>query len=172
MSEIEDDRFDLNLPSYEWRRVSLFGESDSEYEKKLSDAGWRPVPPDRFPNLKSSDPDVIVIDGMGLFERPLILTESARARVYRTSVGMLHWKLQSLKKTPEGHFQRVLATIGRAQDDGREPKKYARDFSMRLIETIMDSLTAPEIEIARHCALTPEQYALAKLQLIRAGEIK
>lgn len=150
---------------YEWKLHSLYGDSDNTWVKKHRDLidrrGWKPVPHIRHPTIKSTELHKIVVDGMILCERSLEL--DSRALEAKRAQGLLDAKLSQLR----GSF--LYAKIGRAPDDKREPKQYQYNPDEVLREYA--ALSEDELKMASACNLTPEQYAIAKLELRSVGEL-
>jgi hypothetical protein len=69
--------------SYEWKRLSVVGEENHYYIAHMRQQGWEPVDPRRHPNRvpPGYDKPTIVHEGLILMERPIELTEQARAEV-------------------------------------------------------------------------------------------
>lgn len=65
---------------YEWKTFRIMGqESDSSEMTTIFEGGWRPVPPDKMPDLCPPGWDKKTIDrkGMRLFTRPMSFTQEA-----------------------------------------------------------------------------------------------
>lgn len=81
------DRFEFDrgiIPDgwdYQWNPYSVFGEKQTNSQLTMYRNGWRPVPAERHPGtfmpLDYKGP--IINDGLILEERPMALTEEARA---------------------------------------------------------------------------------------------
>lgn len=72
---------DLSAPvgfAYAWKRIALYGETDTANIQKMAKDGWVSVPKERHPNVESSDPDSIVIGGLILVERSIEIENEAR----------------------------------------------------------------------------------------------
>lgn len=96
-THLKDKDWDL-----QWVAVTVAGDSDiclntvQEFEAN----GWRPVPASRFPGrfMKSGTApgEAIVRKGQMLMERPMVLSEEARAEEYRKAVTQMRDRDQSL----------------------------------------------------------------------------
>lgn len=150
---------------YEWKLHALYGDSDNPWVKKHLDLidqnGWKPVPHARHPTIKSTELHTIVVDGVILCERSLEL--DSRALEAKRVQGLLDAKLEQL------HKMFAYMKIGPAPDDNRQSKQYQYNPDEVLCEYI--ALSADELKMATACDLTPEQYAIAKLQLRSVGEL-
>jgi hypothetical protein len=77
--------FDLSIIppgwSYEWKRLTVMGAPDPAYQVNLAQRGWEAVPADRHPEMMPLGHvgGTIDRDGMRLMERPLTITEDAKA---------------------------------------------------------------------------------------------
>ena len=95
---------------YEWKRHTLLNKEDPAYEVALRRAGWEPVPAGRHPEMMplGTRPDVpITQDGNMLMERPLELSDMARARDFRRARDQVRVKEQQLNEAPHpGQFER------------------------------------------------------------------
>lgn len=82
-----NNRFDLDrakIPPgmcYEWKRVSVFGQQDTENLVNVEANGWTAVPAERHPELSGKRAQVgsdITRGGLMLMERPTEVTEESR----------------------------------------------------------------------------------------------
>lgn len=66
---------------YQWNPYTVLGETQAASQVAMAEAGWRPVPAERHPGMFMIDgtKGPIIRDGLMLEERPMILTEEARA---------------------------------------------------------------------------------------------
>lgn len=94
--------------SYEWKRMSCYGQPDPDHINNLQDNHWTPVPQDRHPNL------VVKKDGMILMERPAYLTDEARQEDYDLAIGQVQSVRQNVSDTPQGQFDRNHPSARRA----------------------------------------------------------
>ena len=112
----EDNRFYIDpsiIPdgmSYEWKRVSIRGMDDKQYQTKLRSKGyWTPVLASRHPELAGfgvEGDQPIVIDDLMLMERPIELTEERQRRNERKAKQQVNDKLAELEMTPKGTMER------------------------------------------------------------------
>jgi hypothetical protein len=109
--------------SYEWKRHTFFNKEDPAYQVSLARRGWEPVPADRIPGMMpvGSDDKIITRKGMVLMERPLEITEEARARERRSAREQVKIKESQLSSAPQGQFERSnkgdsLAKIKRSHE--------------------------------------------------------
>lgn len=66
--------------TYEWKRKTIAGQEDTDHLNALGDNGWTSVPADRHAGTAGrSRTGEIVRDGLMLMERPVELTNEARA---------------------------------------------------------------------------------------------
>jgi hypothetical protein len=87
--------------SYQWNVVSVIGNSDVVLSQNMAmyENGWRPVPAERHPGLfvpvgKTGD---VVRDGQRLEERPMALTQEARAEDVMIAKRQIADRNESLK---------------------------------------------------------------------------
>ena len=96
--------------TYEWKRNTLLGAEDPAYQVQLRRAGWEPVPTSRHPSyMPAGDPrryPIIERKGMILMERPLEITDDARARELRNARLQVRQKEAQLNSAESGHFER------------------------------------------------------------------
>jgi|SRR5690242_7699480 len=89
--------------TYQWNAVSIAGNSDILLDQNhmMYQNGWRPVPAERYAGTlvpKGSKGNIIRGQQM-LMERPLALTEEARAEDVRNALQLLSDRNESLKLT-------------------------------------------------------------------------
>jgi len=117
-----DDPFHFNpriIPdgvSYEWKRMSVYGQQDPEHQVNLRENHWRPVPASRHPELMPDGYDkagAIVRKGMVLMERPSYLTQEARQEDYEIARAEVSRKEQQLGATPAGTMTRQHPSVER-----------------------------------------------------------
>jgi hypothetical protein len=94
--------------SYEWRVHSVFGKVDTSYQIELAQKGWQPVPASRHPQLMPAGYGGGTIDreGQVLMERPLEITEEAKARERGKARKQMRDKEEQLAGAPPGTFDR------------------------------------------------------------------
>lgn len=83
----EDDKYFIDkaeIPegmSYEWKRMSVYGQDDKGYQTKLQRMGyWNFVPGKRHPQFGCVDEQPIIVDGLALMERPIEYTDERHRR--------------------------------------------------------------------------------------------
>lgn len=113
--------------SYEWKRWSVFGQHDPFYIAKMRTQGWEPVNPKMHPNWLPpgyNEPHIIK-DGQILMERPIELTEEARAELKQLSKRQVREAEQRLGMAPRklspDASERDLQEVG-----GRVTKEWGR----------------------------------------------
>lgn len=95
--------------TYEWKRESVHGWSDSGHMLNLRENHWKPVPAERHPSLspaEGSKDGVIRQDGLILMERPSYLTEQARNEDFQIARDQVQGLHKSVTETPHGQFTR------------------------------------------------------------------
>lgn len=93
--------------TYEWKRKSVMGKEDHNYQSALLRMGWEPVPASRHPDRMPIGHDgVIEIDGLILMERPKELTEEARQIELRNARRQVRTKEEQLNSPSPGQFER------------------------------------------------------------------
>lgn len=118
MDEGPDDFYinhDLIPPgwTYEWKRKTVLGQEDPAYQVQLARTGWEPVPASRHPSYMPEGSKSMTIErkGMILMERPLELTEEARAIELRKARNQVRQKEAQLNSAPDGQFGRDHAQV-------------------------------------------------------------
>ena len=94
--------------SYEWKRRTVLGAEDPAYQVALARAGWEPVPTSRHPSYMPMGGDYPFIErkGMILMERPLEITDDARAAELRKARMQVRQKEAQLNSAEGGQFER------------------------------------------------------------------
>lgn len=97
---------------YEYKRVKCYGQEDTDHQVNLRENGWTPVPASRHPELMPIGHEgPIVKDGMMLMERPLELTQEARAEDYQAAVDPVNALREMLGQAPPGQFTRQHPSV-------------------------------------------------------------
>lgn len=93
---------------YNWKRFTVTGEPQEEYLMAMAENGWEPVPAARHPRLasRSRKDGHIVRGGLILMERPMELTEEARAEDLAEARAQLSIQQRRLMETPAGTMPR------------------------------------------------------------------
>lgn len=94
--------------SYEWKRWSVNGMEDPFYIAQLREQGWEPVDPKRHPNWVPpgyTQPHIIK-GGQILMERPMELTQEARAENRQLARQQMREAEQRLGMTPKDTLTR------------------------------------------------------------------
>lgn len=100
--------------SYEWKRWSNVGLEDPFYIAQLREQGWEPVDPKKHPNWVPpgySQPHIIK-GGQILMERPIELTEEARAENRQLARRQMREAEQRLGMTPKDTLTREHKDLG------------------------------------------------------------
>lgn len=109
------DRFYINpdkIPEgmdYNWKRLSVKGEIDTEHQIDLAENGWTPVPAERHPDKAGRDAapgSSIVRGGQVLMERPKILSKEANQEDLDKSREQLRTQFLRLGQTERGALPR------------------------------------------------------------------
>lgn len=99
--------------SYEWKRWTVHGLEDPFYIAQMREQGWEPVDPKRHPNWLPpgyAQPHIIK-GGQILMERPIELTEEARAEQRSLSKRQVREAEQRLGLTPRDTGTRSLPEV-------------------------------------------------------------
>lgn len=99
--------------SYEWKRFSVHGLEDPFYIAQMREQGWEPVSPKSHPNWVPpgySQPHIIK-GGQILMERPIELTNEARAEARQLAKQQIREAEQRLGKTNDGELSRVAPKL-------------------------------------------------------------
>ena len=119
----EDDKYHIypeEVPegiSYEWKRVSIYGQEDKSHQVKLRQMGyWQPVAGRTHPRFGFIDDQPIVIDGLMLMERPIELTEERLDREKKKANSQVSGQMKALEMGGkdgqlEGRQTRVKRTM-------------------------------------------------------------
>lgn len=99
--------------SYEWKRWTVCGLEDPFYISTMRGQGWEPVDPKRHPNWVPSGykEPYIIKGGQILMERPIELTEEARAESRSLSKRQVREAEQRLGLTPRDTATRDHASV-------------------------------------------------------------
>ena len=94
--------------SYEFRRVAIWGKEDPSYQVELAHAGWDAVPAYRHPEMMPANSKSATIDrdGQRLMERPLTITEKAKARDLQDARRQVGDKEAQITGTTYGPFDK------------------------------------------------------------------
>lgn len=94
--------------SYEWKRHTTLGAEDPGYQVSLARAGWEAVPAHRHPEMMPDNykGGSITRKGMILMERPLEITNEAKALELRKARAQVNQKEAQLNGAPAGQFER------------------------------------------------------------------
>jgi hypothetical protein len=95
--------------SYEWKRLTVLGKEDPSYQVSTARKGWESVPCSRHPNMMpiGYQGETIEREGMILMERPLEITQEAKARDLRIARAQVRGKEEQLGASPVGTFDRA-----------------------------------------------------------------
>jgi hypothetical protein len=94
--------------SYEWKTFTVLGKENPSYQVSMAHKGWEAVPRSRHPHLMplNYQGETIEREGMILMERPLEITQEARARDLRIARAQVRGKEEQLGGAPTGTFDR------------------------------------------------------------------
>lgn len=94
--------------SYEWKTFTVLGKENPSYQVAMAHKGWEAVPRSRHPHLMpiNHHGETIEREGMVLMERPLEITQDAKARDLRTARAQVRGKEEQLGGAPNGTFDR------------------------------------------------------------------
>lgn len=118
-STINEDIFYIPLDeipegsSYEWKRWTVHGQEDPFYIASMREQGWEPVDPKRHPNWvpPGYNQPFIIKGGQILMERPIELTEEARAEQRQLSRRQIREAEQRLGMAPKDTATRSLPEV-------------------------------------------------------------
>lgn len=90
--------------SYEWKTLTVYGKDNPSYQVSLARAGWEPVPAHRHPEMMPEgwQGESIERDGQILMERPLEITNEAKANELRKARNQVRQKEAQLNGQPAG----------------------------------------------------------------------
>lgn len=94
--------------SYEWKTYTVLGKENPSYQVAMAHKGWEAVPRSRHPHLMplNYQGETIEREGMILMERPLEITQEAKARDLRLARAQVRGKEEQLGGAPTGTFER------------------------------------------------------------------
>jgi len=94
--------------SYEWKTFTVLGKENPSYQVAMAHKGWEAVPRSRHPELMpiNYQGETIEREGMILMERPLEITNDAKARDLRVARAQVWGKEAQLGAAPAGTFER------------------------------------------------------------------
>jgi hypothetical protein len=94
--------------SYEWKTFTVLGKENPSYQVAMAHKGWEAVPRSRHPHLMplNYQGETIEREGMMLMERPLEITQEAKARDLRIARAQVRGKEEQLGGAPAGTFER------------------------------------------------------------------
>lgn len=94
--------------SYEWKTFTVLGKENPSYQVAMAHKGWEAVPCSRHPHLMpiNHQGETIEREGMILMERPLEITQEAKARDLRIARAQVRGKEEQLAGAPVGTFGR------------------------------------------------------------------
>lgn len=111
----EDDKFHVPpeiIPDswkYMWRRISVYGKEEPQYQVRIAQTGWRPVPAERHPEMMpSTGGPYLTIDreGMRLYEIPTEVYKLLAKKEERKAIEQVRVKTAQLSQAPAGTFAR------------------------------------------------------------------
>lgn len=103
--------------SYEWKRVTVYGKGDPTYDILMREQGWDPVESARHPELVAEGHvGPIIRDGLMLMERPIELTEEARAEDRIAARAAVSVKKEQLGESPAGTFERTVSEVRKSYE--------------------------------------------------------
>lgn len=94
---------------YMWRRTSTYGKEDPQYQVRLAQTGWRPVPADRHPEMMPSTGGpyhTIDRDGMRLMEIPQQIYDLLAQKEQRKAIEQVRVKTAQINQAKPGTFER------------------------------------------------------------------
>lgn len=93
--------------SYEWKRMSVYGQPDPHHQNNLRENHWLPVPASRHPELVSENSKgTIAFEGMILMERPMYLTKEARQEDLQVAIDQVRSVGAQVTSTPDNTMTR------------------------------------------------------------------
>lgn len=127
-------RFDIDpriVPEgidYNWKRITVYGQTDEEHQIDLAESGWTPVPAERHPDKagRNVKPDSMIIrGGLVLMERPKSFTEEARAEDLSEARQQMRTQFVRLGQTQKGQLQRQKPRAVRTFEAAEVPEDAA-----------------------------------------------
>ena len=112
--------------SYEWKAHTVMGAIDPSRQIELSRMGWEPVPASRHPEMMPGDTKEknILRKGMQLMERPLEITERAKAHADKAAKVQMRSKKEQLEGGPVGAFE--------SNNKGKPLSRIKSDFNLSM----------------------------------------
>ena len=116
---------------YMWRRFSTYGKEEPQYQVKIAQTGWRPVPADRHPEMMPSTGGpylTIDRDGMRLMEIPMEIYRLLEQKEQRKAIEQVRIKTAQINQAKPGQFERRNRDQPMAQvRHGYEPLQIPQD---------------------------------------------
>ncbi len=101
--------------TYEWKRHSLMGKEDPQYEAQLKRFYWRPVPANRHPECGCGDGEgPIIIGGQMLMERQQQVTNKIKEITDKKSNDLVNGQFQRLEISSNQHMPRKVTVNSRS----------------------------------------------------------
>lgn len=98
---------------YNWKRESIAGMTDQDHMIEMRGLGWEPVDARRHPEMMPTGySGAIRKKGMILMERPLEISEIAKARETAVARELVSQKEKALGIAPSGTFERDKSKTG------------------------------------------------------------
>jgi len=144
--DIFDIPKELIEPGWEmqWIAISIVGNTEIVMDQNLMmlENGWRPVMADRFPGrfMPAGHKGHIIRGGQGLYERPKVLSDEARAEDIRAAKQLISDRNDSLK------LSGVKNQLGAGMEMGRKYRGTGGDVRMS-IDRALD-VPVPEHQLA------------------------
>ena len=103
---------------WEWKEYLVFGKLDPAKQVEQSRTGWEPVSAARYPELMPGETNEpwVLRRGMRLMERPMEITEIARASEQRRANEQIQSKMEQLADAPPGTFERTSKAVSRRME--------------------------------------------------------
>ena len=94
--------------SYEWKSRAVLGAPNPSYEVSLARRGWEAVPASRHPEMMPQNwsGNYIEREGQILMERPMEITDEAKAYEIRKARMQIHQREEGLSQAPAGTAER------------------------------------------------------------------
>jgi hypothetical protein len=94
--------------AYEWKRHSVYGKEESEYQVQLAQTGWTAVPASRHPALMPASWKGNTIDrkGQRLMERPQVISDRMRDADLQRARAQVRGQRDQLAMTPANTLSR------------------------------------------------------------------
>lgn len=113
-----DEKLRPNDVRYEWKKVSVMGQEDFQYQGACNRTFWKSVPASRHPEVRGDIAgETIIIGGLMLMERPEYLCQQAEQMFYDEAIQTEANNREKLKLPgSQQHMPRMVNKMSRSYE--------------------------------------------------------